>query len=69
MNSMTPRETYWNDLLTIADITGSLYRRMSFQEADEWLTTYDCERHEGYPSDMAALRAFDCHFAGRRVLG
>jgi hypothetical protein len=63
---LTPRKRYWVHLHKIAEITGQLNRRMSFVEASTWLVMYDEEITTGYPSDMAAQRSYDCHFAARR---
>lgn len=64
-NIMTPRQSYWNDLLCIADINGELYRRMSFSEAQDWLYAYENMVDEGYDKESAAERAWDCFFAPR----
>lgn len=66
--NMTPRQTYWNNLHCIADIDGELFRRMSFQEADQWLFAYEDMRSEGYDKESAAQRAWDCYFNARRVV-
>jgi len=63
---LTPRKRYWVHLHKIAAITGQLNRRMSFKEAADWLVIYDEEVTTGYPSDMAAQRTYDVHFAARK---
>lgn len=62
----TPRETHANNLALIAEISASpYYRRMSFQEADAWLTAFEAYQDKGYPKDFATQYAWDHYFAPR----
>lgn len=63
---MTPRQQYWNNLRTIKYATGDLNRRMSFQEAQDWMYAFNSESGRGFASNDAAQRAYDCMFAHRR---
>lgn len=68
MRTMTKREEHANNLAAIADLSGDCYfRRMTYTEAAEWLLAYETMVDEGYPSNEASRRAFDCYFAGRQV--
>lgn len=68
MRTMSPRETHANNLACISELSDSpYYRRMSFVEADSWLFAYEDMVSKGYPRQMAAQRAWDCHFASRNA--
>lgn len=63
---MTDRQYYAHNLRMIADISKEdFFRKMTFQEADEWIEFYLEERDRGYSVNEAAQRAWDCYYAAR----
>jgi hypothetical protein len=64
---MSRRQLYWQDLFIIRSATGHLNRRMTFVEAHNWVFAYMSEVQIGWEPKDAAQRAYDCHFAARRM--
>jgi hypothetical protein len=67
-STLTRREEHAQNLSIIRDICGETYfRRMTYAEADSWLSAYEHMHDEGYPKQVAAERAWDFYCAGRRA--
>lgn len=64
--TMTPRQTHASNLEYIRNMSGeNYYRRMTFQEAEDWIQNYEYYLDEGYPSALASQYAWDHYFAPR----
>lgn len=57
---MTPRKQYWQHLRAIHDITGIWIRRVSFTGAREIAFALQSGISDGYNTESALQRAYDC---------
>lgn len=65
-NLLTPRKLHTYRLSRVAGLSGTYYRKMSYDESSSFLNAYSTYVDEGYPRDIALQYAWDFYFAGRR---